>query len=229
MTQPPRWADRRAVLFDLDGTLADTAADLCAAANAMRVAEGLEPLPLAPFRPWVSRGGRSMLEVAFPHWDDERRAAALPEFLDRYGREPVRESRLFAGMERVLDALAQRGIPWGIVTNKPYALAVPVVEGLGLAARCGVLLGGDSLAARKPDPLPLRVACERLGVEPGSAIYIGDDLRDVQAARAAGMPAVAAGWGYIIPGDDIAAWGADVILDAPAGLLDVLDLHGVPA
>lgn len=219
-----RWPDRRAVLFDLDGTLADTAADLCAAANAMRVEQGLEALPLALFRPFVSRGGRAMLEIAFPHWNDAQRAEALPEFLERYGRDPSRHSRLFDGMSDVLAVLEARSIRWGIVTNKPIGLAEPVVRGLGLSARSGVLLGGDSLAERKPHPLPLRVACERLGVTPDSAIYLGDDLRDVQAAHAAGMPALAAAWGYITPDDDIHGWGADALLRRPLELLEMLAL-----
>ena len=220
-----RWPDRRAVLFDLDGTLADTAADLCAAANAMRVEQGLDALPLALFRPFVSRGGRAMLEIAFPHWSDTQRAEALPEFLERYGRDPSRHSRLFDGMAEVLAALEAQSIRWGIVTNKPIGLAEPVAKGLGLSTRSGVLLGGDSLAERKPHPLPLLVACERLGVAPDSAIYVGDDLRDVQAAHAAGMPALAAGWGYITPDDDIHGWGADALLRQPVELLDVLALH----
>jgi N-acetyl-D-muramate 6-phosphate phosphatase len=225
----PRWGDRRAVLFDLDGTLADTAADLCAAANAMRLAEGLDALPLARFRPYVSRGGRAMLEIAFPHWDEPRRAAALAEFLDRYGQAPAQHSRLFAGMPAVLAAIEGAGLPWGIVTNKPIRLAEPVVQGLGLAARCGVLLGGDSLAERKPHPLPLQVACARLGVAPASALYVGDDLRDVQAAQAAGMPVLGAAWGYLTPDDDIAGWGADAVLANPIDLLDALGLPTVTA
>lgn len=216
----------RAVLFDLDGTLADTAADLCGAANAMRVDAGRDPLPLADFRPWVSRGGRAMLEIAFPDWDEATRAARLPEFLARYADQVCVHSRLFAGMDDVLLAIEDAGWRWGIVTNKPIALAVPVVAGLGLESRCAVLLGGDSLAERKPHPLPLLTACERMAIDTGGALYVGDDLRDVQAARAAGMPVIAAGWGYIPPGESAADWQADLVLQEPRHLLGLPGLRG---
>jgi len=218
------FGSRHAVLFDLDGTLVDTAADLCEAANSLRREHGLPNLPLSQFRPWVSRGGRAMLEVAFPHWSDEARAEALADFLFRYGSDPVRHSRLFVGMERVLERIESQGLPWGIVTNKPMALAVSVVAGLNLDSRCGVLLGGDSLPQRKPDPTPLVVACQRLGVDAASAVYVGDDHRDMLAGKAAGMPTVAAAWGYLAPGDDIGHWGADAQLQQPVDLLDLLSL-----
>lgn len=205
----------RAVLFDLDGTLADTAADLCAAANAMRAEHALAPLALDEFRPWVSRGGRAMLDIALAHLPEPQRAGLLEDFLERYAAAPGVHTRLFVGIDRLLDLLDSQGLPWGIVTNKPIRLAEPVVAALGLATRCGVLLGGDSLAARKPDPLPLRVACARLGVPPEHAVYLGDDRRDVEAARAAPMPSIAAAWGYIAPGEDPGDWGADWVAEQP--------------
>lgn len=218
------WRDRDAVLFDLDGTLADTAADLCAAANAMRLARGQPALPLSRFRPWVSRGGKAMLEVAFPDLTEAEREPMLADFLARYGAQPAAQASLFVGMPRVLQQIEARGWRWGVVTNKPYALAVPVMAGLQLSERCGVLIGGDSLAQRKPDPLPLRVACERLGVDVERCVYVGDDLRDVQAAHAAGMPAIAAAWGYIAPGERAADWGADAVLNQPVELIELLGL-----
>lgn len=151
--------------------------------------------------------------------DAEVRAALLPEFLQRYAASVCRHSRLFPGMDSVLQRIESAGLRWGVVTNKPEALAVPVMAGLGLAERCAVLIGGDSLATRKPDPLPLQVACVRLGVACGQSLYVGDDLRDVQAARAAGMPVLAAAWGYIPPGESAADWGADEVLDSPLALL----------
>ena len=214
----------RAVLFDLDGTLADTAADLCAAANAMRAEYGLAAMALDQFRPWVSRGGRAMLDVALAHLPEAQRAGLLEDFLQRYAAAPGVHTRMFAGIEALLTLLDAERLPWGIVTNKPIHLAEPVVAALGLAARCGVLLGGDSLPARKPDPLPLRVACERLGVPTEQAVYLGDDRRDVDAARAAPMPSVAAAWGYIAPGEDLRDWGADVIARHPDELPQLLRL-----
>lgn len=219
------WPDRAALLFDLDGTLADTAADLCAAANALRVEYGYAPLALAAFRPWVSRGGKAMLEAAFPDRDDAFRDPLLAEFLQRYGQDCARHTRLFPGVAEVLGALAEAGIPWGIVTNKPIHLAEPVVEGLGLAGRCAVLFGGDSLSRKKPDPLQLVTACERLGVDPTRALYVGDDLRDMQAARACAMPCIAAAWGYVPPGQRAADWGADLVLETPVELVAALGLR----
>lgn len=224
MSAGARWPDRRAVLFDLDGTLADTAADLCAAANLLRRADGLPDLPLAAFRPWVSRGGRAMLDLALAHRQADAREAALAEFLALYGEDCARHTALFPGMERVLQALERAAIPWGVVTNKPVELACRVLCGLGLEDRCRVLLGGDSLPRRKPDPLPLQAACERLGVAPGEALYVGDDERDMQAARACGMPAVAAAWGYLPPGTEVGDWMPDGVAHRPEALLDLLGL-----
>ena len=213
-----------AVLFDLDGTLADTAADLCASANAMRDEHGLPPIPLAQFRPWVSRGGRAMLDLAFAHMDDEARAQLLAPFLARYAESPCVHTRLFPGLGALLDRFEALGMRWGIVTNKPFHLAEPVVAGLGLAARCGVLIGGDSLPAKKPDPMQLNVACARLDVAAASCIYVGDDRRDVMAARAAGMTAVAVRWGYLAPDDPIESWGADHLVDSAQSLAAVCGL-----
>lgn len=222
-----RWTDRAAVLFDFDGTLADTAADLCAAANALRAEQGRPALPLADFRPWVSRGGKAMLDIAFADRDEKWRAALLPEFLRRYAADSASRTRLFPHLADVLDALDAVGTPWAIVTNKPFHLAVPVVAALGLAQRCAVLLGGDSLPRKKPDPLQLTTACARLGVSPQQAIYVGDDLRDVEAAKACGMPCIAAGWGYVPPGQSAHDWGAELVLDDPRLLFDALGLERV--
>jgi len=214
MTRPAR-----AVLFDLDGTLLDTAADLCAAANAVLREEGRAPLAVETLRPAVSRGSRAMLAVAFPELAAEAREPLVPRFLAAYARDIAAHSRLFDGMDAVLHAIESRGARWGIVTNKPEHLAVALVEALGLAQRCAVLIGGDTLPVKKPDPLPLRVACERLGVEVRDTVYVGDDARDVQAARAAPMKSIAAAWGYRDADDDIAAWGADLLLASPSQLL----------
>ena len=213
-----------AVLFDFDGTLADTAADLCGAANRMRAEAGLPKLPLAQFRPWVSRGGRAMLEIAFAEASAEQREAMLPTFLALYAEHVADETELFPGVADLLTRLETAAIGWGIVTNKPIGLAEPVVKALGLDTRSGVLIGGDSLAERKPHPLPLLEACRRMGVAPNKAVYVGDDRRDVEAGHAAGMPVVAVSWGYLPPNDPIASWGADVIVDHPAELLELIGL-----
>ena len=211
----------RAVLFDLDGTLVDTAPDLCNAVNHMLAGLGRAAVPLARLREVVSKGGRAMLAVALPDLDDAARDALLPPFLARYAEALAVESEPFTGVPALLDALDARGVRWGIVTNKPEALAAGVVAGMGWVARCAVLVGGDTLPLRKPDPAPLHLACERLGIDPARCLYVGDDERDVQAARAAGMPSAAALWGYRLPGEDPLQWGADHAAAVPA------DLHAI--
>lgn len=209
----------RAVLFDLDGTLLDTAADLCAAANVVLRDEGRAPLELQTLRPAVSRGSRAMLAVAFPELAAAAREPFVARFLAAYESDIASRSRLFDGMHEVLGAIEAAGSHWGIVTNKPEHLARALVEALGLDARCAVLIGGDTLPVRKPDPEPLRVACRRLGVDVSDAVYVGDDERDVQAANAAPMKSIAAAWGYRDAGERIEAWGADLLLQAPVELL----------
>lgn len=209
-----------AVLFDLDGTLVDSAPDLAAAANRVLADHGRPPVDYARLRAVVSKGGRAMLAVSFPDLDPDQREALLPVFLRYYSERLADDSRLFDGVEALLAGLDARGLRWGIVTNKPEGLARGVVDGFGWRSRCAVLVGGDTLPTRKPDPGPLLHACRQLGIGPDEAIYIGDDLRDVQAARAAGMPCVAALWGYREDGDDPLRWQADHVA-AHAG--DVLE------
>jgi phosphoglycolate phosphatase len=208
------------VLFDLDGTLLDSAPDMLAAVNAMRDARGVPPMELAALRPHVSKGARAMTAAAFPEVDAALRETWIPEFLAHYRRELGRHGAPFEGIEEVLSAIEASGSRWGIVTNKPESLAVALMPLLGWESRCAVLIGGDSLPARKPDPLPLRVAAERLGVSIGDCVYVGDDERDIVAARAAGMPSIVALWGYRLDGDDPIAWQGDVLLDAPRDMLD---------
>ena len=208
----------RAVLFDLDGTLLDSAPDMLATANAMRAARGRGPMTLEALRPHVSKGARAMTAAAFPDVDAAERELWIPEFLDVYQRELGRHGAPFAGVEPMLTALEAAGTPWGIVTNKPEYLAVQLMPLLGWQDRCAVLIGGDSLAARKPDPLPLQVAAQRIGVATGECIYVGDDERDIVAARAAGMPSVVALWGYRLEADDPLAWQADVMVEDPQTL-----------
>lgn len=208
----------KAVLFDLDGTLLDSAPDMLAAINAMRAGDGVAPMLLAELRPHVSKGARAMVAAAFPDIDEAAREALTPVFLDYYQRELGRHCGPFDGVEPMLAELENAGCVWGIVTNKPEYLAAPLLPMLGWQDRCAVLIGGDTLAARKPDPLPLTVAAERIGVAPGDCIYVGDDERDIVAARAAGMPSVVALWGYRLSSDDPFAWRGDVLIERPAEL-----------
>lgn len=208
----------KAVLFDLDGTLLDSAPDMVAAIDAMRAARGQSPMPLAELRPHVSKGARAMVAAAFPQVDADERERWIPEFLEHYQRELGRHGGLFEGIEPMLAALERAGCVWGIVTNKPEYLARLLMPVLGWEQRCAVLIGGDTLKARKPDPLPLQVAAERIGVAPADCIYVGDDERDIVAARAAGMPSVVALWGYRLDGDDPVAWQGDVMIEDPVAL-----------
>jgi len=217
-------ASRGAVLFDLDGTLVDSAHDLLASANALRAVRGLAAMELAAFRPSVSRGARAMLSAAIPgftHADE----AVVAEFLEHYGRAPAQQSRLFPGMDAVLEHIEEAGLAWGIVTNKAEALARAVIEALGLHTRCAVLIGGDTLAERKPHPLPLTEACRRLDVDPAASLYLGDDPRDIEAARAAGVRGIAVQWGYFDAAHPPAAWGAARVLAEPRELLDEILLR----
>lgn len=208
----------RGALFDLDGTLLDSAPDMLATVNRMRDARALPPMALAEIRPHVSRGARAMSTAALPG-EPPASEALVREFLDIYATELGRSSVLFDGVEDMLAALEADGVRWGIVTNKPEYLAREIVPQLGWQARCGVLVGGDTLAERKPHPLPLLHAATMLGLDARDCVYVGDDLRDIQAARAAGMPSVAALWGYRLDDDDPVAWRADTMLDDARDLL----------
>ena len=212
-----------AVLFDLDGTLIDSAPDLAGAGNDMRVARGLPALPMERFRPMVGSGARGMVGIALQVTPDSADyEAARDEFLARYEARLTRESRVFVDMLPVLAALDAHPLRWGIVTNKAARYAEPVVRGLGLEARAAVLICGDTTPHAKPHPAPLLEAARRLGVAPESCVYVGDDLRDVQAGRAAGMRTVAAAWGYLGQGEPIEAWNADVVIQGPEELLQWL-------
>jgi len=216
----------RGVLFDLDGTLLDSAPDMLATVNRMLAARGGAPMALEAIRPHVSRGARAMSSAAFPLVPPERVPELVPEFLEVYREELGRYSRPFDGIEAMLSALEQAGSRWGIVTNKPEYLAREILPQLGWETRCAVLVGGDSLPERKPHPLPLLHAAAAIAIDPADCVYVGDDRRDIDAARAAGMPSVVALWGYRLDDDDPAAWQGDVMVDAPARLLDAANWPG---
>ncbi|MCA0394821.1 MAG: phosphoglycolate phosphatase [Proteobacteria bacterium] len=219
----------RGVLFDLDGTLLDSAPDMLATINRMRAARGRAPMALADIRPHVSRGARAMSSAAFPDVPPERVPELVPEFLAAYAGELGRHSRPFDGVEAMLAALEADGVRWGIVTNKPEALARIALPLLGWEARSAVLVGGDTLAERKPHPLPLLHAAQAIGLAATDCVYVGDDRRDIDAARAAGMPSVVALWGYRLDDDDPIAWQGDVMAAQPADLLDPARWPRVPA
>jgi 2-phosphoglycolate phosphatase len=211
----------RAILFDLDGTLADTAPDLAGAMNRLRTARGLLPTPYGLLRPVASAGARGLIGAAFglnPGDDgyDELRI----EFLDNYAAALAVDSRLFDGIPALLKSLQQRGIGWGIVTNKAARFTDSLVPQIGLQdARC--VISGDTTPYSKPHPEPLLEAARRLSLAPQDCWYVGDDLRDIQAGRAAGMPTIAAAWGYCGHAEP-ATWEADALADKPLDILEWL-------
>jgi N-acetyl-D-muramate 6-phosphate phosphatase len=213
----------KAVLFDLDGTLVDSAPDLAATANQMRAVRGLEPLPYPSLRRMVGAGARGMIGTAFGVAPDDPRFDALrTEFLDRYAQGLLTHTQVFPAMQPALARLGAAGMPWGIVTNKAERFTLPLVAGLPLLAAAAAVVAGDTTPHSKPHPEPLYEAARRLGLAPGDCVYVGDDLRDVQAGRAAGMATVVAAWGYLGDGEPVEAWGADRIVEDPAALLNWL-------
>lgn len=212
----------RTVLFDLDGTLVDSAPDLAGATNEMLVARGLPEVPFERLRPMVGAGARGMMGVAFGVSPKEMTFPALrDEFFDRYERRLLRATRPFDGVVAMLQALLDDGLSWGIVTNKSERFALPLARGLGWS-ECAAVVGGDTTPHSKPHPEPLLEAARRAGVAPGECVYVGDDARDVLAGRAAGMPTIAVRWGYLGDGEPIEAWGADVVLDTPGQVVEWL-------
>ena len=218
-------AAARAVLFDLDGTLIDSAPDLAGAGNEMRAARGLALLPQEAFRPMVGSGARGMVGVALQIGPtDERYGALRDEFLQRYEARMTRETRVFADMPPLLERLRALEIPWGIVTNKASRFAEPLVQALGLDVAAAALVCGDTTPHSKPHPGPLLEAARRIGLPPANCVYVGDDLRDVQAGRAAAMTTVIAAWGYLGADGAIEGWGADHIIRSPVELLKLLTM-----
>ena len=211
------------VLFDLDGTLADTAPDLAAAANRQRADRGMEPLPLDVLRPFASHGARGLIGRALELVPgDEAYEPARLQFLAYYEQALCVHTRLFAGMAEALDRLEAEGRRWGVVTNKAMRFTEPLLACLELDRRAACVVGGDSTAHPKPHPAPLRHALELAGTPAAQAIYVGDDLRDVQAGRAAGLRTVVAAYGYLGDGLAVDQWGADHIIATPDELFALL-------
>jgi N-acetyl-D-muramate 6-phosphate phosphatase len=213
-------------LFDLDGTLLDTAPDMVGALNALRRENGLAPLPYEEVRPAVSHGAARVVKTGFPDASADSAAALQRRFLEIYRGALSQGTRFFPGMEQVLDTLARRRLKSGIITNKAAWLTEPLLEEMGIRARFECVVSGDTLAERKPHPMPLLHAAKLAGVSPGECIYIGDAERDVQAAHAAGMPGLVANYGYLRAGEDSRAWQGDAYLEQPADLLGWLDASG---
>lgn len=212
-----------AVLFDLDGTLADTAPDLGGALNLLREESGLPSLPLDELRPYASSGARGLLAVGFDVTPDHDRYMDLQQrFLALYEDRICVDTSLFPGIVELIDELEQRRIRCGVVTNKIERFTRPLLKRLGLLDRAVCVVSGDSAAKPKPDPAPLLMACEIAKVRPQDVFYVGDDERDVLAGRAAGMRTVVAAWGYL-GGTPLNAWGADAIIDHPADILELID------
>ena len=212
----------RAVLFDLDGTLADTAPDLAAALNRLRSEQGLPPLGLERLRPFASAGARGLVHAGFGVKPGDADYAALREaFLEAYRENTCVETQLFPGIAELLAELGRRALPWGIVTNKATRFTERIVATLGLTPACVVC--GDTTEHLKPHPAPMRHAAEQLKLAPAECVYLGDDLRDMQAARAVGMRAVAVEWGYHHPESGVpGSWNADAVIAHPRDLIGVL-------
>lgn len=213
----------QAVLFDLDGTLIDSAPDLGAAADKMRLDRGLPSLPAAQYRPMAGAGARGMLHIAFgmspqdPDFD-----AMREEFFSNYERRMTHNTYAFDGVPDLLRALEQRPLLWGIVTNKSQRFTNPLTQSMPLLAGAGAVISGDTTPHAKPHPAPLLEAARRLGIAPAACLYVGDDERDIVAGRAAGMRTVAATYGYLGSQLDTAVWQADAEIKSPMDLLQLL-------
>ena len=213
----------KAVLFDLDGTLANTAPDLGHALNRQRIARGLSALPMELIRTEASAGARGLLGLGFNiKPGDADYDAMRTEFLDFYAEQLCRETCLFSGVAELLDQLDVRGLPWGIVTNKPARFTIPLLQELGLTNRTACVVSGGDTTYSKPHPEPLLAASRALDVVPAGCIYLGDDLRDVQASLAAGMEPVIAKYGYLGNVGPPESWGARYLIDQPQELLGYL-------
>jgi phosphoglycolate phosphatase len=223
MTFPP-FRDVGVVLFDLDGTLIDSAPDLGAAADRMRLQRGLPPLPMQHYRPMAGAGARGMLSVAFGMTPEHAQFAELKEeFFGNYERCMTERTYAFDGVPALIEQLRRRGLRWGVVTNKSARFTEPLTRAMPLFASAAAIISGDTTPHAKPHPAPLFEAARRAGVAPGRCIYVGDDERDIVAGRAAGMGTVAATYGYLGTQADTTAWGAHAAIDNPLALLNLLD------
>ena len=213
-----------AILFDLDGTLVDTAPDMIDALNRLRAEHGREPLPFTDTRAHVSHGAMRLTRLGFPEAEGETFERLRLRFLDLYAEHLADRSSLFPGFDAMLAQFEGSGLPWGVVTNKPGWLTDPLLARLGLLARAACVVSGDTVAERKPHPLPLLHAATVARVDPARCVYVGDAERDVMAGRAAGMRTLVAAYGYLGPEDDPLAWRPDGVVERPEQILDWIDL-----
>jgi phosphoglycolate phosphatase len=214
----------KAVLFDLDGTFADTAPDLAAALNHVRASRNLPPLPLAVLRPQASHGSAGLLKTGMNVTPDAPDFPALRDiFLAHYSQHICVETKLFPGIAELLDTLEQRAIKWGIVTNKPHRFTLPLMQALGMASRASCLISGDTCAHAKPHPAPMHKACEIIRVAPEQCLYLGDDRRDMDAANAVNMRGIIARYGYVSDDVSVENWKAQGSVNHPSELLTYLD------
>ncbi|MFE1571252.1 HAD-IA family hydrolase [Comamonas odontotermitis] len=215
----------QAILFDLDGTLIDSAPDLGAAADQMRVVRGLPSLPMADYRPFAGSGARGMLRVAFGlHPEDEQFPVMREEFFQNYERRMTQDTTVFDGVSEMLANIVTRQLQWGVVTNKSKRFTEPLSQQMSLFATAGAVVSGDTTPHAKPHPEPLFEAARRIGVAPESCVYVGDDERDILAGKAAGMYTVAAVYGYLGEKQSVAHWQADDVIESPHELLKRLNL-----
>ncbi len=213
----------KGVFFDLDGTLADTAPDLVAAANLLRIARGLSPLPYEVLRPTASAGARGLIQGAFGYDNQHPQFEELrDEFLSNYEKDICVHSKLFDGMDDLLQELEKEQVLWGIVTNKVERFTHPLLKLMSLHDRSAAIVGGDTTPHSKPHPAPILKAAEICNINPAQCLYVGDDLRDIEAGRAAGMKTVAAAYGYCGCNEPVNAWGADYIIEHPSELRSIV-------
>ena len=211
----------RAVLFDLDGTLVDTAPDMVAVLRELQREENRELIDYDLARSHVSNGAAGLVALAFPDIDADYHERLRLRYLEKYGNAVCIESVVFAGLDALLDELDRIACPWGVVTNKPMRMTDPLLDSLGLSSRSACAISGDTLPQRKPDPAPLLLASEQLSIPPQDAVYVGDAARDIEAGRAAGMQTIAAAYGYINH-DDPYSWGADLVVEDTSELTNYL-------
>lgn len=211
------------ILFDLDGTFADTAGDLAYALNQTLAAYGRDPLPLESIRSAVSHGGTALIKLGFNIQPESRGFEEKRRFLlDIYQDNICRETRLFEGIEQLITELEEHGLPWGIVTNKPSWLTDPLMDELDLTHRASTIVSGDTCEKPKPHPTPILHACEEMQVQPSACVYVGDAERDILAGRAAGSPTVVAMYGYLLPEDQPESWNADSAIQHPGELSSLM-------